>query len=328
MLLLTRRQVAELVDPDALLEAVAVAMVDVSAGRASVPSRIAAVREDPYGFLGAMPAFVPAVDAMAAKLVTMFPGNAGLGMHTHQAVIVVFDPVTGTPSAVMDGTEITAARTAAGSALATRLLARPDASVLAIVGTGVQARAHALAVIRVRAFDEVRIAGRDSDKAQALAAELDLGVPVRAVPSARDAVDGADVVCLTTHSPEPVIDRTWLAEGGHVNSVGFNTAGREVDERTVVDSLLVVESRDSAFAGPPTGSNDLAWPLRDGVIDTGHVHAEIGELVAGTRPGRTRPGELTLYKSVGVAAQDAAAAALVLSEAERRGIGQPVDLDG
>ncbi|MGH8901112.1 MAG: ornithine cyclodeaminase family protein [Egibacteraceae bacterium] len=329
MLLLSRQQVAALLDLDALVDAVARAMADLSAGRASVPSRIAAAVDQPQSFLAAMPAYLPSQRSLAAKLVTLFPGNAAAGIDTHQAMIAVFDAATGTPAAVMDGTYITATRTAAGSALATRLLARPDASVLAIIGTGVQARAHGHAVPRVCALEQVRVAGRDPAKASKLALELEaeLDLPVQVAGSVRQALDGADIVCLTTHSPEPVAQRAWLGEGAHVNSVGCNFAGREVDGRTVADSLLVVESRDSAFAPPPTGSNDLGWPLRDGLITRDHVHAEIGELVAQTRPGRTDRDQLTLYKSVGVAAQDAAAAALVLAEAERRGVGVRVDLD-
>jgi alanine dehydrogenase len=329
MLLLSRQQVATLLDLDALLDAVARAMADLSAGRASVPRRIIAVVDEPQGLLAAMPAYLSTERALTAKLVTVFPDNAAAGVDTHQAIIAVFDAATGTPVAVMDGTHITATRTAAGSALATRLLARPDASVLAIIGTGVQARAHARAVPRVCALREIRVAGRDQAKAAKLALELqvELDLPVRAAESIRKALAGADIVCLTTHSPEPVLERAWLAKGTHVNSVGCNVVGREVDERTVADSLLVVESRDSAFAPPPTGSNDLGWPLRDGLITENHVYAEIGELVAEIRPGRTDPNQLTLYKSVGVAAQDAAAAALVVAEAERRGVGLHIDWD-
>src|ERR671925_679724 len=172
MLLLSRSEVEELLDLDELIEALAEAMADLSAGRASVPHRVGARVDDRDGLLAAMPGYTPSAGALATKLVTLLPGNAGTALPTHQAVIAVFDPENGRPRALLDGTAITAIRTAAGSALATRLLAREDAATLAILGTGVQARSHARAVTRVRAFKELRVAGRERAKAEALAEEL------------------------------------------------------------------------------------------------------------------------------------------------------------
>ncbi|MGH2491364.1 MAG: ornithine cyclodeaminase family protein, partial [Candidatus Limnocylindria bacterium] len=213
----------------------------------------------------------------------------------------------------------------AGSALATDLLARPDAATLAVLGTGVQARAHLRALPRVRRFGEVIIGARDITKASALAREIagKLGVSARAA-SFSDAVRAADVICACTHTADPLVRREWLRPGMHVNSVGYNTAGREVDGETVAAALVVVESRAAALAPPPGGSNDLLWPIRDGLIEAAHVHAELGEIVSGTRPGRADATQLTLYKSVGVAVEDAAAAALVLRLARERGIGREV----
>jgi len=219
----------------------------------------------------------------------------------------------------MDGRSITATRNAAGSALATRLLARDDAEVLALIGTGVQARSHARALPRVRRFTEIRIAGRDRARAEALAEEI--GPAARAVSSHEEAIRGADVVAATTHSIEPVVRREWLAPGVHVNSVGLNPSGRDVDEQTVADALLVVESRESALAQPPAGAPELVG------VDPADVHAELGELVAGTKPGRTSRDEITLYKSVGVAVQDVAAAALVLAAAKERSVGRALELE-
>src|SRR3954464_10200348 len=209
-------------------------MVDLSAGRADVPERVGARVAERDGMLLAMPGYTPSANALAAKLVTLFPGNAGTSVPTHQALIAVFDPDTGEPPAPLDGTAITATRTAAGSALATRLLAREDARTLAILGTGVQARSHALAVTRVRAFEELRVAGRTPGKVEALAEELGatLDLPVRAAGSWAEACNGAEVICATTHPVEPVVRREWLAAGAHVNSVGFNPDGREVDDAT------------------------------------------------------------------------------------------------
>ena len=326
MLLLSRPEVEELLDLDELIDELGAAMADLSAGRASVPHRVGALVPERDGLLAAMPGYTPSAGALASKLVTLFPGNAGTAVPTHQAVIAVFDPDDGRPEALLDGTAITAIRTGAGSALATRVLARDDATTLAILGTGVQARSHARAVARVRAFEELRVAGRDRAKAEALAEELvgELDLAVGAAASWEEACDGADVVCATTHALEPVVRREWLTPGAHVTSVGYNVDGREVDDATVVDSLVVVESRAAALAPAPSGSNDLLQPIERGLIDADHVHAEIGELIEGQRPGRTSAEQITLYKSVGVAVQDGVAAALVLRAARERGSGREV----
>ena len=327
MLLLSQSEVQELLDLDELIDALAQAMADLSAGRASVPHRVGARVEEHDGLLAAMPGYTPSAGALASKLVTLFPGNAGTALPTHQGVIAVFDPDNGRPTALLDGTAITAIRTGASSALATRLLAREDAATLAILGTGVQARSHARAVTRVRSFNEVRVAGRDQAKADALVEELtgELGVSVHSASSWKEACEGADVVCATTHALEPVVRREWLAAGAHVTSVGYNVRGREVDDATVVDSLVVVESREAVLAPVPAGSNDLLEPIARGLIDADHVHAEVGELIGGDKPGRTSDEQLTLYKSVGVAVQDGAAAAVVLRAARERGVGREVE---
>jgi ornithine cyclodeaminase len=322
MLVLSRRDVEAALDPDLLVDAVAAAMADMSAGNGSFPNRTGADVADVGGVLIAMPAYLAGAGALAAKLVALFPQNAARGIPTHRAIVAAFDPATGTPEAIMDGEVVTAMRTAAGSALSARLLAREDAAVLAVLGTGVQARAHAEAVRRVRPIRELRIAGRDGEKARALAEELG----AVAMASFEDAVAGADIVCACTHSPEPVVRGGWLAPGMHVTSVGVNPSGREVDADAVARALVVVESRATAVEPFPVGSNDLAWAIRDGVIGADHVHAEIGEVVAGTRPGRTSGDQVTLYKSVGVAAQDAAAATLVLQVARERGLGTAIEM--
>jgi alanine dehydrogenase len=327
VLVLSQSDVRALLDLDELTDALAGAMADLSSGRASVPHRVGALAEN-GGLLAAMPGYTPSAGALASKLVTLFPENAGTALPTHQALIAVFDVDNGRPVALLDGTAITAIRTGAGSALATRLLAREDAATIAILGTGVQAGSHARAVTRVRPFDELRVAGRSQAKAEALAEQLagELDLPVRATSSYEEACDGADVVCATTHALEPVVRRGWLAPGVHVTSVGYNTQGREVDDATIVEALVVVESRAAALAPVPAGSNDLLQPIERGLIGADHVHAEIGELVEGTRPGRNAPEQITLYKSVGVAVQDGAAAALVVRAARERGAGREVEL--
>ncbi|GGV84691.1 ornithine cyclodeaminase [Streptomyces griseoloalbus] len=328
MLVLGRSQVEALLDLDALIDALGPAMADLSAGRASAPGRIAALVPEREGFLAAMPGFVPAAGVLASKLVSLFPHNAGTRLPTHQALIVMFDPATGEPVALLDGTAVTAARTGACSALSARLLAREDASVLAVLGTGVQARSHARAMCRVRPIRQIRVAGRNPAKAATLAEELsaELDAAVRAVASYAEAIDGADIVAATTHALEPVVRRAWLSPGTHVTSVGYNPAGREIDDATVAEALVCVESRAAALAPFPSGTNDLLTPIRDGVITADHVHAELGELVEGSRPGRTSPDRITLYKSVGVAVQDAAAAALIVTAARERAVGEEITL--
>lgn len=308
--MLTRSEVEALLDLEELLAALARTHAELAAGEVSMPPRIAAVA--PAGLLGAMPAYVPSA-GLGAKLVTLFPGNAD--RPTHQAAILLFDPVTGTPTALLDGTYITEARTAAGAALAAGLLAREDARVLAVLGTGAQARAHLWAFAQVRPWDEVRVAGRDRAKTERLAAETG----GRAC-TFEEAVRGADVVAATTHSREPVVRREWLAPGTHVSSVGFPGEGSELDPAIVRDARLVVETFHS-LAPPPAGAPELQG------LSEADVHAQLGELVAGTRPGRESPEEITLYKSVGVAAQDLAAAALVVAAARGRGAGLEIELE-
>ena len=302
-----------LLDLDQLVDALADAFVDLSAGRASMPQRTAAFSG--HGLLGVMPAYLPSADLLETKLVTLFENNAGTELPTHQAAIAVFDPERGSITALMDGTYITATRTAAGSALSTRMLARDDARVLAICGTGVQARTHARAVARERAFEEIRVAGRDRRRAEALAAEIGGTVS----DSFEEAVRGADVVCAATHSPEPVVRRAWLVPGTHVTSVGINPEGAELEDALVADAAVFVESRQAVLAPFPAGANDLRGLEPERLT-------ELGEVLSDARPGRTSAEQITVYKSVGVGVMDAAAAALVLRAATDRGAGVEVEL--
>jgi alanine dehydrogenase len=295
VLVLDQNAVAGLLDVDLLLERLGRTFVELSAGRASVPPRIAAFSPD--GLLGAMPGYVDGV--LAAKLVTLFPGHEP----SHHALIAVFDAETGTARAVMDGTHITAVRTGASSAVATRALSREDSRVLTILGAGVQGRSHLDAARRVRDFDEIRVASRNHEHAQAFAEETG----ATAVESFEVAVRGADVVCCCTHAAEPVLSREWLSPGTHVTSVGAALDGPELDPETIRAGLLCVESR-VAFSPPPAGSFELQGLEPERAV-------ELGEVLAGTRPGRTSEDEITVYKSMGHAIEDAAAAALVLERA-------------
>jgi alanine dehydrogenase len=319
MLVLNREQVESLLDTDALIAALAPAMAELSDGRVSMPQRVAAQVQEASGLLGVMSAYLPFSQTLACKLVSVFPRNTALKLPTHQAVVMLFDTKNGAPKALLDGASITALRTAAGSALATRLLAREDAEVLLVVGTGVQALSHARAMLRVREIKELRVAGRDARARADLACGLseELGMEVKSFPIGREAYAGAHIVCATTHAEEPVVKGEWLAPGMHVNSVGLNAKGREVDAAALKRALVVVESRQAALAPPPSGANELQGA---------EVHAEVGEVVSGTRPGRSSPEQVTLYKSVGVAVQDAVAAQLVYDAALRQGLGREVSL--
>ena len=308
MLLLSRADVRELLDLDLLLQALERAFVALSAGSASVPPRIAASTE--RGLLAAMPGYADGV--LETKLVSVFAENRDLP--SHQATISLFDDQTGQPLALMDGTEITAVRTGASSAVSTRALAKPDARVLAVLGAGVQGRSHVAAARRVRNFDEVRVASRAVERARELAGE----VGGDAVESFEEAVRGADVVCACTDASEPVLTADWLSPGMHVTSVGASRDGPELDRATVTAGLLVVESR-VAFEPYPAGAHELQGLDPESAV-------ELGEILAGTREGRTSPEQITVYKSMGHAVEDAAAAGLVYRRALENGVGTEVEL--
>ena len=311
MLVLGQAEVRRLLNLDNLIDALSDAFIEVSAGRTSVPPRIAAFVPD-HGLLAAMPGYVQGV--LETKLVSVFPHNHDHGLPSHQALIVLFDPNTGSPLALMDGTHITAMRTAAAAALATRVLARGDSRILAVIGAGVQGASHLDALRRVRDFSEVRVASRNPDNARVLAAATGT-IPVASI---EEAVRGADVVCCCTDAAEPVLAAAWLKSGAHVTSVGANPQGPELDAATLRAGLLVVESR-AAFLPPPAGSAELQGMDSEAAV-------ELGEVISGSRPGRTSASQVTVYKSMGHAAEDAVAAALVLRQAQLQGAGTEVAL--
>jgi ornithine cyclodeaminase len=290
--------VVRALDPDRLIDALVPAFVAVSDGTASVPPRVAA-QVGAVGWLGAMVGYVPGV-GLGAKLVSVFPHNHEADLPSHHALVALFDEQTGALLCVMDGMAITALRTAAGAALATRLLARQDARVLTILGAGVQGQSHLDLLPRVRDFAEIRIASRNPDRARALAGSRPGCI---AVSTFEEAVRGADVVACCTDAREPVLRREWLADGVHVNSVG-GTFGPELDADTVATARVFVEWRGVVSHRPPAGAHDLQG------VDPEKV-TELGELLSGRRPGRCGAAELTVYKSVGHAAEDVVAARLV-----------------
>jgi ornithine cyclodeaminase/alanine dehydrogenase-like protein (mu-crystallin family) len=310
--LISKADVERLLDIDALIDALADAFRKLSAGEASVPPRIAASNAD--GLLAAMPGYLRGA-GMLVKLVSVFPHNHDRGLPSHQAVITLFDETDGRAVAVMDGTAITAVRTGAASALSVRLLARREAQVLAVLGAGVQGRSHLMAVPRVRRFSEIRLASRVRDHATALARDFP---QVQVVASFEEAVTGADVVCCCTDAAEPVVMRSWLKPGAHVTSVGASRRGPELGPDVLSADVLSVESR-SAFLPYPAGAHELQG------MDAGRA-VELGELVSGMKRGRTGDEQLTVYKSMGHAVEDIAAAHLVFERALKDDIGSVIEL--
>jgi len=308
LLYLSRADVERLLDVDAMLSALANALVIYSSGVTSVPPRVAA-RVPDVGLLGAMAGYVPGV-ALEIKLVSVFPGNHSRGLPSHQGLIALFDERDGTPLAVMDGAYITAIRTGGTAAVAANALARSDARVLAILGAGVQGASHLATFTRLREFEEIRVASRDQAKAKALAA---LHPRARVATTFEDAVRGADVVACCTDARDPVIRLEWLAPGVHVSSVG-GTFGPELDPETIAAAKVFVEWRGAALNPPPAGAHELQG------LDANEI-TEVGEVLAGTREGRTSDRDITVYKSTGHAVEDAATARLVYDRAFAEGAG-------
>ncbi len=273
-----------------LIPAIAQALADLSAGKVVQPVRSVLPVAPHHGFFAVMPAYA---GALGAKLVTFYPQN--VGVHTHHALIVMFKAETGEPLAVLDGRLITEMRTAAASAVATQHLARPEAAVLGILGSGVQAKSHLAALRHVRSFKEVRV--WSPRNAPAFAQRHG----VKAVSSAADAVRAADVVVVAASSTTPILRGSWLSPGAHVNAIGATRPDwRELDDDLVTTARVFVDSREAALRE----SGD--------VIAARSAVTEIGAVVAGVAPGRQSDQEITLFKSVGVAVEDVAAAALVL----------------
>jgi alanine dehydrogenase len=300
---LTEEEVrARLPMPD-LIEAMQQALVEYSAGRVEQPVRAVLPFGERGSFFGVMPCYVPSLPALGAKLVTVCPGNTARGIDTHQALIVLLDPVTGVPQAILDGRYITEARTAAVSALSARLLARKneDALVLGILGSGVQARSHLEALRLVRGFGEVRAWSPNARRLRQFAAETG----ARALENAEAVVRGADVVVTVTASATPVVQSEWVGEGTHVIAVGACVpTQRELDPVLVARARLIVDSRAAALKE----AGDVVMGIAERRWTAQHIAAELGEL-----PTRRDEREITVFKSLGLAVEDVFAAALVIS---------------
>ena len=320
-ILLSETDVRALLPMADLISAMRSALAAFSSGEAEQPVRAVLEVGPHHAFFGAMPAYLPAAPALGAKLVTVFGRNADLGLPTHLATVVLLDPESGALLAVMDGRYITEARTAAVSALSVELLARDRAGNLAIIGSGVQARSHLEAVSRVRALQRVTVwSPRESSRA-AFVREIQpqLDVPIVACASAREAVDGADLIVLVTAAREPVIFSDWVADGAHLCAVGAcRPDTREMDAALVARARVFVDSRAGALAE----AGDVVIPIRDGVFAAEHIIGELGEVAAGRAPGRTSAEQVTVFKSLGMAVEDLAAAHLAYQRATARGLGR------
>jgi ornithine cyclodeaminase/alanine dehydrogenase-like protein (mu-crystallin family) len=273
-----------------------------------------------------MPSYLSAGDGPAAyglKAIWITPGNAAVGLDPHQGVVLLSSGETGEPLAVLNASAVTEIRTAAVSAVATQLLATPDADVLAVIGTAGQARAHVEALSLARPLAEIRVAGRDLAKAERFAANVGAnGVPVRACARIRDAVAGAGIVVTVTSSAEPVLRGDWLEPGMHVNAVGASQPGaRELDSAAMGAGVLFADRRESLLAE----SGDYQLAAADGRTSPDAIRAELGEVLTGRAPGRVSADEITIFKSLGLAVEDLAAAACVYQNAAAAGTGNWVD---
>lgn len=322
VLILDEKDVAGLLSMSEALAAVKAAFAAQAAGEISMPLRTIAAGD--RGVLGAMPgALAGKTAALGAKLVTLFPSNAELGLHTHNALIALFDPRTGRPAAVMDGRYITEIRTAATSALATSLLARSDARTLAILGTGVQARAHIDALALVMQVDELRIWGRSPENAAALAAfAKGRGLRSQVSQSVATACRGADVVCTVTLAREPILTRADIDAGTHLNAVGFGGPNsREVSGELLAQVKIFIDSAD----GAARESGNLLLARKDGHLSADQNLTLLSDVLAGRAPGRQSPDEITLFDSLGIAIEDLACARLVFERALAQRVGTSVD---
>jgi alanine dehydrogenase len=320
MLVLSEQQVQSLVDIDELIDALAHAHVQYSTGTAVMPVRLVTPLPQIQGRITSMPGFLTDDRALGMKVVTYFQENPKRHLPAILATIMLFDPETGKIIATLDGSYITAIRTACASAMATKILANPETPVLGILGAGVQARAHIQALIRVRKIKKIKLYSLSGASAEAVKKDLEpqIKCAIDVTKKAESTIQDADLVVTVTTAKEPILRPEWLKPGVHINAVGSHRPDlREIDGATLAHAKIVVDSRDAIMAE----CGDILLALEERSIPENAIHAEIGEILAGTKVGRESADEITLYKSVGIAIQDVAAAHLVYRKALKRGIG-------
>jgi ornithine cyclodeaminase/alanine dehydrogenase-like protein (mu-crystallin family) len=322
VVVLSHAEVRELLSFHECIDVMERALIDLANGDVWHPLRTVVRPPEEPSLMGIMAAHrsAPAAD-YGIKVVCIFPGNRAKGLESHFGTVTLFDGETGAPLAIADAGAVTAIRTAAVSAVATRALARPDARRLAVLGAGIQARAHLEALAAVRPFESARIWGRTEAHARSLADDVDVSFPVDVASSPQQAVADADVVATTTASPEPVVAREWLARGTHINAVGSSIpTAREIDAETMGAAALFADRRESFYAE----AGDYLLAVDE--IGPREVRAELGEVLAGKAEGRRDDEELTLFKSLGLAAEDLAAVEHLYHRAIESGAGQRVEL--
>lgn len=325
MLVLSEKQVQSLIDIDELIAALARAHLQYSTGKAVMPVRLVVPLPKIQGRVTSMPGFLQEDQALGMKVVTYFQDNQKQNLPAILASIMLFSAETGQIIATMDGSYITAIRTACASALATKILANPETPVLGILGAGVQARAHILALSRARRIEKIKVFSPSATSAAAIQKELTprVDAAIEVARSAQQAVRDADIVVTATTAKEPILKGEWLKAGAHINAVGSHRPDlRELDGQTLARATIVVDSRDAIMAE----CGDILLAIKEKSIGENQIHGEIGEVLAKIKPGRSRPDELTLYKSVGIAIQDVAAANLVYRKALEKGIGTNVEI--
>ena len=324
VLVLSHSEVVAALPPTDCADAMAAVLAAHARGEAYMPLRSVMMPPSAAGLMGLMPAWRGGGEPVfSLKAICVIPGNPARRLDAHQGIVTLFDGETGVPTAILDASAITEIRTAAVTAVATRALAREDARVLAILGAGVQGRAHLEALIHVRAFDEVRVYAPTREHARAVADRLP-AVSVTAAGSAEEAVRGADVVVVATNSRQPVLEHDWLGLGAHVNAVGASIpSAREIEVETIAASALFVDSRESLR----NEAGEYLLAVEQGAIGgEDHVRASIGEVLAGIAHGRRDEQELTMFRSLGLAVEDLAAAEHAVAAARRLGLGTEVEL--
>jgi ornithine cyclodeaminase/alanine dehydrogenase-like protein (mu-crystallin family) len=325
--LINQAEVLQLLPMNEAIEVIAEALKTLARGHAILPLRPVLWLPEKVGALGMMPSYLGDLKAMGLKVVSVFPGNHGTQYDSHQGAVMLFETEHGRLLAIVDASEITAIRTAATTAVATRLLARADASDLALLGSGVQARTHLEAMLLARPVKRVRVWSRDPDHARLFAEHESQrhGVKVEPMGTAQEAVAGADIICTVTASREPVLMGDWIAPGAHVNAVGSSVAfTRELDTAAVVKARMFVDRRESTI----NEAGDFLFPKKEGAIGDDHIRGEIGEILLGQIAGRTSPDEITLFKSLGLAVEDLAAAHHIYQKALEKGLGMALELGG
>ena len=327
VLIVNQAEVARLLPMGDCIAAMEGALKALARGEAMVPLRQVMPLPHGLGAAAAMPGFSETLKAIGVKVISVFPGNRGTDYDSHQGAVLLFEAGHGSLKAIVDATEVTAIRTAAVSAVATRALARPNAGDLAILGSGVQARTHLDAMFLVRPIKRVRVWSPTPGHAQMFAEKESRrhALEVEPMGSARGAVKGADIICTVTSSREPVLRGEWIEPGAHVNAVGSSVKStRELDTAAVKKSRLFVDARESALAE----AGDIVMPLAEKAIREDHIRAEIGEVLLGTAEGRKSSREITLFKSLGLAIEDLAAVHFIYTKAVEQRVGTLVELGG